>query len=245
VAVRSSLRLVLPAISLTLAIALILVIVLRTHGGSSSRSSTHTGSPAGSFAGAPFPPAVHAHDFTLTDQRGRRVSLSAYRGQVVALAFLSTHCRACVLMAQQVRGALDELASRPTYGRGTADGALLVMFVSTNSRADTRASVRRFLADTSLSGRVLYLTGSEARLQPIWRAYRIPPPIVDRYPIRGTRRDRRSASVGKSASEAATTVLLIGPSGNERVGFGLEQVTPESLSHDIRLLRDGRTTPSS
>lgn len=147
---------------------------------------------------------------------------------VVAIAFLSTHCRACVLMAQQVRGALDELASRPTYGRGTADGALLVIFVSTNPRADTKTSVKRFLADTSLSGRVLYLTGSQAQLQPIWRAYRITPP-----------------SAGKSASEAATTVLLIGPSGNERVGFGLEQVTPESLSHDIRLLRDGRATPSS
>jgi protein SCO1 len=146
---------------------------------------------------------------------------------VVVIAFLSTHCRACVLMAQQVRGALDELTGRPTYGRGTAEPAMLVLFVSTNPRTDTRASVRRFLTDTSLRGRVLYLTGSEAQLQPIWHAYRIQPP-----------------SVGKSTSEAATTVLLIGPSGDERVGFGLEQVTPESLSHDIRLLRDGRTTPA-
>jgi protein SCO1 len=146
---------------------------------------------------------------------------------VVVIAFLSSHCRACVLMAQQLRGALDELASSPTYGRGTLEPAMIVLFVSTNPRTDTKASVERFLAQTSLSGRVLYLTGSQAQLEPIWRAYRIPSP-----------------SVGKSASEAATTVLLIGPSGDERVGFGIEQVTPESLAHDIRLLRDGRATPA-
>jgi hypothetical protein len=51
-------------------------------------------------------------------------------------------------------------------------------------------------------------------------------------------------SAGKSASEAATTVLLIGRTGAERDAFGLEQLTPESLAHDIRLLRDGRPTPS-
>jgi len=31
-------------------------------------------------------------------------------------------------------------------------------------------------------------------------------------------------------------VLLIDRKGTERVGFGLEQITPESLAHDIRLL---------
>lgn len=143
---------------------------------------------------------------------------------MVVLAFLSTACRACILAAQQVRGALDELANAPTYGRGTAVPAMQVLFVSTDPHVDTSANVKRFLADTALAGRVSYLTGSPARLEPVWRAYRIPPP-----------------SVGKAASEAATTVLLIGRAGNERVAFGLEQLTPEGLSHDMRLLRDGRS----
>jgi protein SCO1 len=160
----------------------------------------------------------------LENQLGRRVSLSAFRGQVVVLAFLSTDCRACFLAAQQVRGALDELAGVPTYGRGTVVAAMQALFVSTDPRVDTSANVKRFLAETSLTDRVEYLTGTPKELGPVWRAYRIPSPNAG------------------AASEAATTVLLIGRSGDERVAFGLEQLTPESLSHDIRLLRDGRST---
>jgi cytochrome oxidase Cu insertion factor (SCO1/SenC/PrrC family) len=152
--------------------------------------------------------------------------LSALRGQVVVLAFLSTDCRACRLVAQQVRGALDELAERPTYGKGVAVGAMSVLFLSTDPGSDTHTAVKRFLSDTSLAGRARYLTGAVARLRRVWRAYRAPP-----------------MSAGKRESEAATTVLLIGRTGAERDAFGLEQLTPESLAHDIRLLRDGRPTP--
>jgi len=143
------------------------------------------------------------------------VSLSAYRGEVVALAFLSSDCRACLLSAQQIRGALDELESHPP-----AAPDVHAIFVSTDPSNDTEASVKRFLDKTSLSGRVEYLSGTSAQLRPVWHAYRVAP-----------------ASAGRSASEAATTVLLIGRDGTERVGFGLEQLTPESLTHDIRLLQ--------
>jgi protein SCO1/2 len=205
--VRYQLRFVLPAISAVLAIALILVLVLSNgHGGSSGRSTTQNGG----FDGAAFPPGVRAHDFTLANQHGQSVSLSAYRGKVVVLAFLFSDCRTCVLVAQQVRGALDELEATP---------GVSTIFVSTDPRADTRAGVARFLHETSLSGRVEYLTGTPAQLRPIWRAYAIPP-----------------VSAGRAASEAGTTVLLIDREGTERVGFGLEQITPESMSHDIRLL---------
>jgi cytochrome oxidase Cu insertion factor (SCO1/SenC/PrrC family) len=177
-----------------------------------------------SFEGAAYPPGVFAPGFTLEDQRGRRVSLSALRGEVVVLAFVSTNCRACLLTAQQVRGALDELAATPTYGKGAAVGAMSVLFVSTDPGRDTRAAVDRFMTDTSLAGRAEYLIGTETQLRRVWHAYRVPP--------RGA---------GKK-SEDATTVLLIGRTGTERDAFGLEQLTPESLAHDIRLLRDGRST---
>ena len=212
--VRPQLRFVLPAVSIALAIALVLAIVLDGapggSGGSSSHSTAQSDGRSGAFDGAAFPAGVHTHDFTLADQHGRSVSLSAYRGQVVALAFLSTDCRTCVLVAQQVRGALDELGLAPS---------VRTIFVSTNPDADTPASVSRFLSQTSLTGRVEYLTGTPKQLRPVWHAYGIPP-----------------ASAGKSASEAAAMVLLIDRAGAERVGFGLEQITPEGLAHDIRLL---------
>ncbi len=230
VPVRPQLRFVLAAVSAALAIALVVAIVLGgSPGGSSSRSTTPNGSRDGGFDGAAFPVGVRAHDFTLTDQYGRSVSLSAYRGQVVVLALLpasalqgvpsrvSTDCRACVLVAQQVRGALDELESHPPAKPGVR-----VVFVSATSRANARARVGRLLEETSLSGRVEYLTGTPTDLRPVWRAYGVTP-----------------ASGGRSASEAATTVLLIDRTGAERVAFGLEQITPEGLAHDIRLLKAG------
>jgi protein SCO1 len=191
--------------------ALIVTIILGGGHGSSPRrpNANHNGN----FDGAAFPPGVQAHDFTLTNQRGQRISLSAYRGKVVVLAFLFSNCRTCVLVADQVRGALDEIEGT----RGIA-----TIFVSTDPQADTRASVSRFLSETSLDGHVEYLTGTAQELQPIWRAYAIPP-----------------VSAGKYASEEASTVFLIDHNGTERVGFGLEQITPESLAHDIRLLADG------
>jgi protein SCO1/2 len=219
---RPPLRLVLPAASLLFALILVLAIVL---GDSPGGSSSHSATQSGGFDGAAFPAGVRAHDFTLSDQRGRSVSLNAYRGKVVALAFLSSDCRACVLVAQQVRGALDELeATRhiPKNAPGVTVLGMPTLFVSTDPQADTTASVKRFLNETSLTGRVEYLAGTPAQLRPVWHAYGIPP-----------------ASAGKAASEAATTVLLIDRSGAERVGFGLEQITPEGLAHDIRLLRAG------
>jgi protein SCO1 len=193
-------------VSVLLALAIVLVLLLGGTHGDSNRSTAQNGD----FDGAAFPAGVRARAFTLVNQRGQSVSLSTYRGKVVVLAFLFSDCRTCTLVADQVRGALDEVEG--TRGVST-------IFVSTDPQADTRASVSRFLGETSLSGRVEYLTGTAAQLRPVWRAYAIP-----------------SVSAGKAASEAGATVLLIDRSATERVGFGIEQITPESLSHDIRLL---------
>jgi protein SCO1/2 len=216
VPVRPQLRFVLPSAFALLALILVLTIVLSGNSfkGSSNDSGPTTGSQSnGGFDGALLPPGVRARDFTLSNRQGRSVSLSAYRGQVVVLVFLSSDCRACVLVAQQVRGALDELGANP---------GVRTIFVSTDPHGDTRARRGRFLSETSLTRRVEYLTGTPAQLRRVWRAYAIAP-----------------VSAGRSASEAGITVLLIDRNGIERVGFGLEQITPEGLAHDIRLLRAG------
>ncbi len=210
---RPQLRFVLPTVSALLAIGLILVLVLDNHHGPSSPTG-QSANQKDAFDGAAFPPGVHAPDFTLTDQDGRKVSLSSYHGQVVVLAFLSPNCRTCVLVAQQVRGALDEL--------GAASGVRVVFIESAALRARAYARVGHLLEQTSLTGRVEYLTGAQAQLRPVWRAYRIEP-----------------LKANDTAAEARITVLLIDRQGLERVGFGLEQMTPEGLAHDIHLLQAG------
>ena len=143
---------------------------------------------------------------------GQEVSLSSLRGRPVLIAFPYTHCRnSCILIAQQIRGALDELSSPPA-----------VLLISADPAGDTPARIASFLDRVSLAGRASYLTGTASQLRRVWRAYRVTPP-----------------SAGSEAYAKYATVLLIDPAGQERVLYGPEQLTPEALSHDIRKLQGG------
>jgi protein SCO1/2 len=174
-------------------------------------------SPAASgFDGAALPNGVRAPGFTLIDEHGARVSLASLRGRTVVLAFLYSTCGgSCAVIAQQIRGALDELRH-----------PVAVLVVSVAPAADSGANVRRFLASVSLAGRARWLSGSAAALRAVWRSYRVTP-----------------ASAGRAAFVRAATVVLIDRAGNERVLFGPEQLTPEGLAHDIGRLEGDRGGP--
>lgn len=204
------------ALATLLVLGLGLAVVLGSTGdhaarGPSSSSTPESSAQTAGFDGAPLPPTP-ARGFTLTDQYGRRVSLSNYRGQVVILTFLTTsQAGASGLIAQQIRGALDDLG-RPVPA----------LAVSAAPGADSRARVRMLLNSVSLGGRMQYLTGTRAQLAPVWRAYRVIPNPASR-----------------AAFERFASVLLIDPAGNERVEFGVEQLSPEGLAHDVEKLRGG------
>jgi protein SCO1 len=215
-------RLILPVTMSVLALAALVFAIVATReskgGGSKPATTAATSAPAhapavpGGFEGAEVPGAPQAPPIALSDQYGRSASLSALRGQPVVLGFLYTRCGGpCEVIAQQIRGALDEL-SRPVP----------VLLVSVDPAGDTPPAVRRFLAKVSLSGRVYYLTGSPASLARVWRDYKVKPPRA-----------------GASAFASAAAVLLIDGSGRERVVFGSEQLTPEALAHDIGRLQAG------
>jgi protein SCO1/2 len=178
---------------------------------SASDSSATQSAPSGAsgFDGAALPSGVSAPAFSLRDQAGAPVSLAAYRGQVVIVALLYSSCGSpCVVIAQQIRGALDEL------GRSVP-----VLVISADPAADRPVGVERFLRHVSLSGRVRWLSGSATQLRPLWHAFRVLP-----------------ASAGRAAFARSASVFLIDRSGHERVIFQLEQLTPEALSHDMRKL---------
>jgi protein SCO1/2 len=209
-------RIVLLALASVLVLGLALTLLLASPA-STPRPAAVGGASAGAsasgFDGAALPANLPAHDFTLRNVlSGQPVSLARYNGQVVVLAFLYAACAStCTLLAQQIRGALDELP-RPVP----------VLLVSADPASDSPARVSRFLARVSLSGRVQYLTGSPAKLRPVWRAYGVVP-----------------ASAGPAAYASRAAVFLLDPRGSERVVFGLEQLTPEGLAHDICKLARG------
>ena len=203
-------------------IAVAVALALGGSGGGSGSSpagkavSESAPASAAEFDGGALPDEAPAPGFTLTDQRGRAVSPSDYRGQAVVLTFLYSRCGAtCILIAQQIRGALEEL--REEDARPPA-----VLIVSADPAADTPASVARFLEEVSLSGRVEYLTGPLPRLRAVWRSYGVTP-----------------ASESRSRFDRYASVLLLDGSGRERVLYQSEVLTPEALSHDIRRLQAG------
>lgn len=192
----------------TLCVALLLVLAMVGVQGCSSGSSSAVRSSS-AFEGAELPRNMTAPGFTLIDQEHRPVSLAQLRGQVVVLAFLYTGCGAnCTVLAQQVRGALNEM-TKPVP----------VLFISADPTFDTPARVARFLKSNSLSGRVRYLSGSPSQMKPLWRAYHITP-----------------ASTSSSTFDKLVSLMLIGGEGDERVLYSLEDLTPEALSHDIGTL---------
>ncbi len=219
------LRLVTLALAAILAVVVAIAAILaRSPGRRSSSSQTSSSASAGSYTGSSFagsrsgfdgaalPADAPVHDFTLVDQTGRKVSLSSYRGQVAILAFLYPTCgRTCVLIADQIRGALEELAH-----------PVPVLIVSADPAEDDPASVSRFLSEVSLTGRALYLSGSEAEVRPVWHAYKIVP-----------------ATAGRGAFERRVSVFLLDRHGRTRVLYELEQLTPEALAHDIGKLQAG------
>ena len=215
-------RQLLPAALGVLVLAALATALLAGKGGSHTPSSPVVNVPAeapqdavssqGGFDGAAVP-ARAPRPFSLIDQYGRAVSLSSLHGSPVVLAFLYAHCGApCVLIAQQIRGALDELGSHPVP----------VVIISADPAGDTPPAIRSFLAGVSLSGRAYYLTGPATELAAIWDDYGVHP-----------------ASAGRAAFANYASVRLLDKRGRERVVFGSEQLTAEGLVHDIGRLRAG------
>jgi len=181
-------------------------------GGGSPGTGASAAAPASAFEGAALPSPAPAPALSLTDEQGRTATLREYRGHPLVIAFLYAGCTpACVLVAQQIRGALDELAQ-----------PVPVLFVSVDPGADTPARVRAFLRAVSLEGRVRYLNGPPRALAGVWSAYRIATPAA-----------------GRARFERTITVVLLDAQGRERVLYQQEQLTPDALAHDIRVLEAG------
>jgi cytochrome oxidase Cu insertion factor (SCO1/SenC/PrrC family) len=112
-----------------------------------------------------------APGFTLTDQFGKRVSLSSYRGKVVVLSFNDPQCTTiCPLTTTALLHAktlLGPAASRvELVGIGANPDATQVKWVRAYSRAHGMLHKWRFL------------TGSLLELKRVWRAYGIEAAVV-------------------------------------------------------------------
>ncbi|MEA2125002.1 MAG: hypothetical protein QOI80_1784 [Solirubrobacteraceae bacterium] len=161
-----------------------------------------TKDPNAAFEGYVRPPGTRVPAFALTNQDGERVGAS--KGLAV-YAFIYSHCRdTCPVEVQQIRGALDAIGHDvPVIG------------VSVDPRNDTRASARAFLSKQFMTGRMEFLLGSRAELEPVWRAFGIAPQAKGREHSAG---------------------IVIADGARQRIGYPASQLTVEDLASDLRRL---------
>ena len=122
------------------------------------------------------------------------------------MTFLYTTCRdTCPIVAQTIAGGLDRLGHD-----------VPVLAVSVDPANDTPELARRFLRTRQLQDRMRFLLGTNAELEPIWKAYGIRPQ--------------------GNGYEHSSHVVLLDRAGHQRVGFPADRLTAEGLAHDIREL---------
>jgi protein SCO1/2 len=165
------------------------------------------------FEGALRPPDLRAEPLTgLVDEDHRPLSLARYSGQVVVMTFLYTTCK-------------DTCPLTAQQIRGALDDLgtdVPVIAVSVDPDTDTTASARRFLVEQQMIGRMHFALGSTSALKRQWDAYGIAPQ--------------------RNGKEHSAYVVLVDGSGMQRIGWPVDQLTPEGLAHDIRELQDGTAT---
>jgi protein SCO1/2 len=168
--------------------------------------------PESPFKGAVRPKALRG-DFSLRNQDGELVRLADLRGRVVVITPTYTTCEeSCPIAVQQVRGALDDLDS------GERE-QVRAFALSVDPANDTPDRAKEFLLSRRVRGYLDYLLGTQRELQPVWREYGFAPQT--------------------KTQEHNSYVVLLDGRGRQRVGFPVQFLTPEALTHDIEvLLRD-------
>ena len=111
----------------------------------------------------------------------------------------------CPLEVQQIRGALDDL------GRD-----LPVVGVSVDPATDTPRLAKRFLVEQKMTGRMRYLLGSQAELEPVWRAFGVQPQT--------------------DGKEHSAYVVVVDGQGRQRLGYPVSQLSVDGLAGDLERL---------
>ena len=183
----------------------------RGDGSGSGPDATASGvvSPRTGLAGAAIAGGVTAPDFLLRDENGDPVRMRDLRGRPVVVTFLYSHCR-------------DTCPATAQQIRGALDDVghdVPAVAISVDPANDTEDSARRFLAEQHMTGRMKFVLGTRAQLAPVWAAYGTTPQSVQQ--------------------EHNARAVLVDARGRQRVGFPMNQTSPEMIAHDLGVI-EGR-----
>ena len=161
------------------------------------------------FEGAVLPAGLRAPDFELTDQDGERISMRSLRGQPVIVTFLYTTCE-------------DTCPTQAQQVKGAFEELgqdVPAVAVAVDPPRDNEERARAFLSEQRMTGRMRFALGARSELEPVWKGFAVQPQRDD--------------------LEHTGRLVLVDAKGLQRVGFPIQEATPERIAHDIRLLEGG------
>jgi len=130
----------------------------------SSSSSSDPAKPT--FLGSVASPQLPSPPLKLDNSLGQPVNIKSYRGKAVLVTFIYDHCPdICPLIVSHLHTAQAEL--------GPQARKLQIIAVSVDPKGDTPKTVKAFLAEHRMTGKMQYLIGSRPRLERTWRAWHI------------------------------------------------------------------------
>jgi len=201
---------------ITLAVFVVFIVALlgsRVGGPSSTTVNTAPTANSSGLQGTDLG-GVQAPDFRLTDQTGKSIALSQFKGKPIILTFLYTHCPdQCPLTAEKLHAVMLNLGNKAEN--------VAVLAVSTDPKRDTVAAALDFSKVHRMLTFWHYLVGTHNQLSPIWSSYSVyaaPTPTT----------------TGGSVSHT-TAIFLIDKQGRERVYFG-DDATSAQLTADLQIL---------
>lgn len=136
-------------------------------GGSSSSSDPTSTSTSADYAGATANPAKPAPPLKLDNYNGKPVNIDQYRGKAVLVTFIYDHCPdVCPLIVSNLHAAQNQMSAAERK-------QLQIIAVSVDPKGDTPQTVKKFLADHQMTGRMDYLIGSRPALEQVWHKWNI------------------------------------------------------------------------
>jgi protein SCO1/2 len=211
------------------ALALVGLVLAGCGGGSSKDDGNVTTAPAavvssdapaetqlkpGELAGPlVISPTRIAPQIALHDQDGKLFKLSSLRGKAVYLTFVYSHCPDVCPLLLQALGAAKKKLKDPS--------SMQIVAVSVDPKGDTPKSVKSFLADRLLTGKVTWLLGTRKQLSPIWEKYNILAKSVPQTP---------------AIIEHVSLIYGIDANGRMRVGYPASPLKSAWISHDAPIL---------
>ncbi|HYQ12822.1 MAG TPA: SCO family protein [Solirubrobacterales bacterium] len=145
-----------------------LVALVAGCGGSSSSSDpTTTTASAANYSGATANPPKPAPALQLSNYNGKPVNIDQYKGKAVLVTFIYDHCPdICPLIVSNLHAAQNQMSAAERK-------QLQIIAVSVDPKGDTPQTVKKFLADHQMTGRMDYLIGSRPQLENVWADWNI------------------------------------------------------------------------